>query len=110
MLAATACRPSHGRVGVAAAERVEAVGRAGDVEVESEVQADGEHVAQVTLQRIAAVEALRAVAGPQRLHRLARLADGEGRVRAKAQLGFEVGSLAARRRLLERDGGCAQEV
>src|SRR5262245_35961483 len=56
--------PSHGRVGVAAAERIEAVGGAGDVEVEREVLADGEHVAQVALQRIAAVEALRAVAGP----------------------------------------------
>src|SRR5215467_3725440 len=100
MLAATACRPSHRGIGIAAAQRVEAVGGAGDVEVEGEVLADGEHVAQVTLQRIAAVESLRAVAGPQRLHRLARLADGEGRVRAEAQLGFEVGSLVARRRLL----------
>jgi hypothetical protein len=44
----------------------------------------------MALQRIARVEALRAVAGPQRLHRLARLIDREGRVRAEAQLGLQV--------------------
>src|SRR5262245_22260064 len=102
MLAPTACRPSHGGVGVAAAERIEAVGGAGNVEVEREVLADGEHVAQVALQRISGVEALRTIAGPQRLHRLARLTDGEGRVRAEAQLGREIRRLVAPRGLVER--------
>src|SRR5512133_3002216 len=69
---------SHGRIGVAAAERGQAVGGPGDVEVEREVLADGEHVAQVPLQRVARVEALRSIARPQGLHRLARLVDGEG--------------------------------
>src|SRR5262249_25400028 len=58
-------RRSHGRIGVAAAEREQAVGCACDVEVEREVLVDGEHVAQMPLQRIAGVEALRPVARPQ---------------------------------------------
>jgi hypothetical protein len=54
--------PLHRRAGIGAAERVCAVGGPGDIEVEGEMLVDGEHVAQVPLQRIAGVEALRAVA------------------------------------------------
>src|SRR6266487_5217794 len=82
-------RRSHGRIGVAATEREQAVGCACDVEVEREMLVDGEHVAQMPLQRIAGVEALRPVARPQRLHRLARLVHGESGMRAEAQLGLE---------------------
>src|SRR5439155_14358545 len=105
-----AWRVSHGRVGVTAAEREQAIGGAGYVEVEREVLVDGEHVTQVSLQRIAGVEALRAVTGPQRLHRLARLSDREGGMGAEAQLGLEIRHRVPLCRGLERDGRLAQEV
>src|SRR5436190_18574681 len=54
-------RRSHGRVGVTTAEGEKAIGGASDIEVEGEVLVDGEHVAQVALQRIAGVEPLRPV-------------------------------------------------
>ena len=65
-------------------------GGTGDVEVEREVLVDGEQVAQMPLQRVAGVDALCAVARPQRLHRLARLPDRERGVRAEPQLGREI--------------------
>ena len=55
-------RRSHRRAGIWATQGKCAVGGPGDIEVEGEVLVDGEHVAQVALQRIAGVEALRAVA------------------------------------------------
>src|SRR5256885_10083419 len=101
---------SHRRIGVRPAQRVEAEGGAGDVEVEGEVLADGHDVAQVALDGIARVEPLRAIAGPQRLHGLARLAHGEGRVGAEAQLGRKVRDLVALRAGLKLDGRLAQEI
>src|SRR5262249_11124080 len=101
---------SNRRIGVATAEREQAVGCACDVEVEREVLVDGEHVAQMPLQRIAGVEALRSVARPQRLHRLARLVHGESGPRAEPQLGLEVRHLVTLGGGLERDGRLAQEV
>src|SRR5919198_5966031 len=101
---------SHGRVGVATAERVQAVSGAGDVEVKREVLVDGEHVPQMPLQRIAGIEALRAIAGPQRLHRLARLVDRESGMRAEAQSGVEIQHLIALCGVLERDRRLAQEA
>ena len=56
------------------------------------------------------VEALRPVAGPQRLHRLARLVHGESRVRPEPQLGLEVRRFIALRGGLQRDRGLAQEI
>src|SRR4051812_46128098 len=102
--------PLHRRVDVAAAERVQAERRAGDIEVEGEVLAHRDDIAQVALQRIAYVEALCAVAGPQGLDRLARLVDGERRVGAEAQLGREVGHLAARCVILQCDRGLPQQI
>src|SRR5437764_15258871 len=107
--AAVFWRRSHGRVGVTTAEGEKAIGGASDIEVEGEVLVDGEHVAQVALQRIAGVEPLRPVTGPQRLHRLARLPDREGGMRAKAQLGLEVGNDVALRGGLESNRRLAQE-
>src|SRR5678815_1203691 len=69
---------SHRRTGEAAAERHETVGGARDVEVEREVLVDGEHVAQVPLERIAGVDAVGAVAGPGRLDRLRRQPGARG--------------------------------
>ena len=54
----------HRRIDVTSAERMQAERRARNVEIEREVLPHGDHVAQVALQRIACVEALRAVAGP----------------------------------------------
>src|ERR1700716_2724455 len=108
--AASSGTRSHRRVGIAAIEREQSVGGAGDVEVEGEVLVDGEHIAQVPLQRIPYVEALRSVAGPQRLHRLARLVDGESGVRPEPQLGLEVGGFIALLRRVKLDGGLAQEI
>src|SRR5690242_12447223 len=87
-------RASHRRIDVVAAERVQAEGRARDVEVERKVLVHRDDVAQMALDRVARVKPLRAVDGPQRLHRLARLVDGEGRLRAPAQLGCDVGDFA----------------
>jgi hypothetical protein len=56
---------------------VRAVGGPGNIEVEREVLADRENVAQIPLLRIVHVDALRAVAGPQRLDRIPRLPDRE---------------------------------
>ena len=56
---------------------------------------DGENISQMALHRISAVEALRPIAGPQRLNRLPRLVDREGRMRAVAQLGLQVRHLMA---------------
>src|SRR5262245_48066584 len=64
---------SHCRIDVIAAERVQAEGRARDVEVEGEVLVHRNHVAQMALDRIARIKPLRAIAGPQHLHRLTRL-------------------------------------
>src|SRR5204863_10040567 len=101
---------SHRGIGVRPAQRVEAEGGAGDVEVEGKVLADGHDIAQVALDGIARVEPLRAVAGPQRLHGLARLAHSAGGMRAEAQLGGDVGDLVALRAGLKLDGRLAQEI
>src|SRR5689334_25401706 len=101
---------SHRGIAVRPAQRVEAEGGAGDVEVEGEVLADGHDVAQVALDGIARVKPLRAIAGPQRLHGLARLAHGEGRVGPEAKLGGEVGDLVALRAGVKRDCRLAQEI
>src|ERR1041385_2202875 len=77
-------RASHRRIDVVAAERVQAEGRARDVEVEREVLVHRDYVAQVALDRVARVEALRAIDGPQRLDRLARLVHRERRLGAPA--------------------------
>src|SRR5215210_6029869 len=96
----------HGGIGVLAAESNRTVSRAGDVEVEREVLVDGEKVAQVALQRIARVDRVRAVARPEHLDRLPRLAHGKGVLCPPAQFGVDIGhrialckSFEAQRRL-----------
>src|SRR5262249_4348747 len=101
---------SHRRARERAAERHEAVRGARDVEVEREVLVDGEHVAQVPLDGLARVDAVGAVARPERLDRLARLVDGEGGMGAEAQLGLEVGHHVVLRRALELERGLAHEI
>src|SRR5689334_8348699 len=92
------------------AKRVEAVGRSGDIEIEREVLADGQNITQMTLERVAGVKSLRAVAGPQHLDRLPRLVDGKSRVRTETQLCLDVRDLVALRARLERKGGLAQKM
>ena len=66
-------------------------------------------VAQEALQGVAGIDGVGAVAGPQHFHRLARLAHGEGVLRAEAQLGLQVRHLVPLRELLERHGGAAHQ-
>src|SRR5919201_2582362 len=80
----------HRRVRELAAERNCAESGAGDVEIEREMLARSLRVAEKPLQRIAGVDRVRAVAGPKRLYRLARLRDGEGVLRAQAKLGLQI--------------------
>src|SRR5207237_371075 len=80
-----------------------------DVEAEREVLAQRLQVAQEALQGVAGVDGVGAVAGPQNFHRLARLAHGEGVLRAEAQLGLQVRHLVPLRELLERHGRAAHE-
>src|SRR3954451_17302069 len=86
VLSGSCSRSLHRRIAVRPAERMQPERRAGDIEIEREMLVHRNHVAQVTLQRIALVDALRAIARPQRLDRLARLVDRERRLGAPVQL------------------------
>src|SRR2546426_10199932 len=92
---------SHRWIRVFSAERGQTVRRASDVEAEREVLAHRLQVAQEALQGVAGVDGVGAVAGPQHFHRLARLAHGEGVLRAEAQLGLQVRHLVPLRKLLK---------
>src|SRR2546425_12553966 len=101
---------SHSGVGVFSAERERAVRRAGDVEIEREMLVDRLQVAQVALQRIARIDGVGAVAGPQRLDRLARLAHRVGILRAPAQLQLHIRNAIPVRKILEAERGPAHQV
>src|SRR5204862_6700706 len=75
---------SEGWVRILSTHRHGAEGRAGDVEIEREVLVDGLRVAQIPLQRGARGDSVRAVAGPERLHRLSRRRNRQGVLDPKA--------------------------
>src|SRR5207302_4625477 len=99
--------PLHRRVVVFSTERRGSESGAGNVEIEGEMLADGLRIAQEALQRVAGVERVGPVAGPERLDRLARLRDGERILRPPAQLGLEARHLILFRQVLETHGGVA---
>src|SRR5688572_6910696 len=104
--AKTSSNRLQSRIRILSPQGHRAVRRSGDVEIEREMLARGLHVAQVALQRIASIDGIRAVERPERLHRLARLRNCEGVLRAQAQLRFDVQGIA----LLKNQGGFAHQV